>query len=226
MRKIKVTIWNEHLHETRIPEQMTQYPEGIHGAIAAAFADDDRFEVRTALMEEEDQGLSDALLDDTDVLIWWGHMAHQQVSDRLADKVAARVLEGMGFIPLHASRKSKPMMKLMGTTCSAKWREDKDEEKIWVIEPTHPIAAGLPECITLEREEMYGERCDFPRPDELIFISWYSGGEVGRSGCVWYRGRGRIFYFQPGHETFHSLNNEYIQRVIRNAAAWTANVNE
>ncbi len=223
MEPIKITIWNEHIHEQRIPEQMTQYPNGIHGTIASIFDGDDRFVVRTALMEEPDQGLPDSLLDDTDVLIWWGHTAHAKVDDRIADKVASRVNEGMGLIALHASHKSKPMLKLLGTSCNIKWRVADDSERVWVIEPTHPIAKGLPESFLIDREEMYGERIDYPRPDELIFISWYSGGEVGRSGCVWYRGRGRIFYFQPGHETFDSLNNEYVRKVIYNAAGFVAN---
>jgi len=223
MEPIRITIWNENIHEKKIPEKMTQYPNGLHGAIAKAFEGDERFTVRIALMDEPEQGLPDSLLDETDVLIWWGHTAHKNVEDRIAEKVQSRVLEGMGFIALHASHKSKPMARLLGTTCKLKWRVADDMEKIWVIEPSHPIAKGLPECITLEHEEMYGERIEYPRPDELIFISWYSGGEVGRSGNVWYRGNGRIFYFQPGHETFDSLNNEYVQLILRNAAYWAAN---
>lgn len=220
---IKVTIWNEHWHESHIPDQMTQYPDGIHGAIAAAFAGDDRFTVRTALMDSPQQGLPDELLDDTDVLIWWGHCRHAYVEERIAEKVADRVREGMGFICLHASLKCKPLLRLLGTTNRQKWRVADDVERVWVIEPSHPIAKGLPEYFDLPREEMYGERIDFPRPDELIFISWFTGGEVGRSGCVWYRGMGRIFYFQPGHETFDSLNDPNVRTVIRNAAWWAAN---
>lgn len=223
MSKIKVTVWNENLHEKRIPEQMTHYPDGIHGAIAAALRTEDDFEVRIALMDEPENGLPDALLDDTDVLIWWGHLRHQQVDEHVAQKVADRVLEGMGLIALHASHKSKPMRKLLGTNCNLKWRVADDAERVWVIETAHPIAKGLPESFLLEHEEMYGERINYPRPDELIFISWYTGGEVGRSGCVWYRGNGRIFYFQPGHETFPSLNNEHVHTVLRNAVRWTAN---
>lgn len=223
MEKIKVTIWNENLHEKRIPEKMTHYPKGLHGAIAEALEVDAEFEIRIALMDEPENGLPDALLDDTDVLIWWGHMAHNDVSDRVAQKVVSRVWEGMGLIALHASHKSKPMRLLLGTDCKLKWRVANDSERVWVIEPSHPIAKGLPESFLIEHEEMYGERINYPRPDELIFISWYSGGEVGRTGNVWYRGNGRIFYFQPGHETFDALNNEYVRMVIRNAAHWVAN---
>jgi len=223
MEKIKVTIFNEHIHEQRIPEKMTQYPNGLHGAIAQAFKDDDRFTVRYALMEEPDQGLPNELLDDTDVLIWWGHCAHAKVEDRIADKVQERVLNGMGLIALHASHKSKPMVKLLGTPNNIKWRVADDSERVWVIEPSHPIAKGLPESFLLDHEEMYGEPITYARPDHVIFMSWYSGGEIGRSGNIWYRGNGRIFYFQPGHETFDSLNNEYVLKVINNAAYWCAN---
>jgi len=220
MEKIKVTIFNEHIHEQKIPEKMTQYPNGLHGAIAQAFKDDDRFTVRYALMEEPDQGLPNELLDDTDVLIWWGHCAHAKVEDRIADKVQERVLNGMGLIALHASHKSKPMVKLLGTPNNIKWRVADDSERVWVIEPSHPIAKGLPESFLLDREEMYGEPITYARPDHVIFMSWYSGGEIGRSGNIWYRGNGRIFYFQPGHETNKSFQNENVQKIIKNAVRW------
>jgi len=223
MSKIKVTIWNEHIHEQRIPEQMTQYPNGLHGAIADALSVDGDFEIRFAFFEEPDNGLTDEVLNDTDVLIWWGHAAHAKVDDAAADRVVKRVLDGMGLFALHASHKSKPMVRLLGTPCNIKWRVADDSERVWVVEPAHPIAKGLPDSFLIDREEMYGEPITYPRPDHQIFLSWYSGGEVGRSGNAWYRGNGRIFYFQPGHETFDSLNNEYVRIVIRNAARWCAN---
>ena len=83
---------------------------------------------------------------------------------------------------------------------------------------------GLGDHIVLEHEETYGEHFEIPQPDELIFISWFEGGEVFRSGCTFTRGKGHIFYFQPGHETFPIYHQPDIQKVITNAVRWAAPV--
>lgn len=219
---IRVTIWNEYLHEQKEERIRKIYPDGIHGAIASMLGRDPDLILRTATLEMPEHGLSDEVLQDTDVLIWWGHMAHQQVSEEIAEKVKQRVLDGMGLIVLHSGHLSKPFVKLMGTVCRSKWRENDEKERIWVIEPSHPIADGLPEYIELEQEETYGERFEIPTPDELIFISWFSGGEVFRSGCCYKRGLGKVFYFRPGHEEYPTFYREDISQILDNAVHWAA----
>ena len=167
-----------------------------------------------------DHGLSNEVLNSTDVLIWWGHIAHEKVSDVVAERVKQRVLAGMGLIVLHSGHLSKPFVKLMGTCCRSKWRENDEKERIWIIEPSHPISRNLPEYIDLPQEETYGERFDIPTPDELVFISWFSGGEVFRSGCCYKRGLGKIFYFRPGHEAYPTFYRKDIIQILKNAIEW------
>jgi trehalose utilization protein len=219
---IRVTVWNEYRQERSDPPVRAIYPDGIHAAIAAGLREHDGFEVRTATLDEPDQGLSDAVLAETDVLTWWGHVAHPEVSDEVVDRVQTRVLDGMGLIVLHAGHFSKIFKRLMGTSCDLKWREDGRRERLWVVDPSHPIAEGIGESFVLAEEEMYGEHFDIPPPDELVFVSWFEGGEVFRSGCTYRRGRGRVFYFRPGHETHPSYHDANVRRVIANAARWAA----
>jgi trehalose utilization protein len=219
---IRVLVWNEHRHELRNPEVVAIYPEGIHGTLAGPLRAAG-LDVRTGTLDGPDQGLTD--LDWADVLIWWGHIAHDEVSDASVDRVQARVLDGLGFVGLHSAHYSRPFRRLMGTSCSLKWREADDRERLWVVAPDHPIAAGLGEYIELDREEMYGEFFDIPSPDATIFVSWFTGGEVFRSGVTYVRGRGRIFYFRPGHETYPTYHDPRIQRVIENGVRWAAPTN-
>ncbi len=217
----RVTVWNEFRHERTNPAVKAIYPDGMHAVIAGALRGEG-FPVRTATLDEPDHGLTDEVLAETDVLTWWGHMAHDEVRDDIVKKVHDRVLAGMGLIVLHSGHFSKPFIRLMGTSCNLKWREMGERERLWVVEPGHPIAAGLGEYIELPHAEMYGERFDIPVPDGLVFLSWFQGGEVFRSGCTFQRGRGRIFYFRPGHETYPIYHHPDVQRVIANAARWAA----
>jgi trehalose utilization protein len=217
---LRVTVWSEFRHEKQSAKVAAIYPQGIHEALAEPLRRLPECEVRTATLDEPHHGLADEVLDNTDVMLWWGHKAHEDVRDDLVTKVQRRVLEGMGFIALHSAHYSKIFKRLMGTTCSLKWREANDKERLWNILPTHPIAAGLPEHFELSAEEMYGEPFGIPTPDELIFISWFTGGEVFRSGATWYRGHGRVFYFRPGHETYPSYFDPNVQKVIANAVRW------
>jgi trehalose utilization protein len=178
--------------------------------------------IRTATLDEAEQGLPEALLATTGVLIWWGHLAHDEVSDALVERVRQRVLDGMGLIVLHSGHYSKIFKRLMGTSCSLQWREADDRERLWVTAPGHPIVEGIGDYIDIEREEMYGEYFDIPQPETLVFVSWFTGGEVFRSGCCYTRGRGRIFYFRPGHESFPTYHHPEVQRVIANAVRWAA----
>ncbi|MFL6555124.1 MAG: ThuA domain-containing protein [Bacillus sp. (in: firmicutes)] len=219
----KVTVWNENRHEQKNPVVRDIYPTGIHGAIAQ-FLQAEGIVTRTATLDEPEHGLTDEVLAATDVLVWWGHLAHGEVKDEVVQKVQQRVLDGMGLIVLHSGHFSKIFKTLMGTSCDLKWREADEKERLWVVSPSHPITEGINEYIELEKEEMYGEHFDIPQPDELIFTSWFEGGEVFRSGCTYKRGNGKVFYFRPGHETYPTYHNEQIQRVIINAVRWAAPV--
>jgi trehalose utilization protein len=199
---IKVTIFNENIHEQKSEQVRQLYPEGIHGAIATHLRKLGDMSVQTATLQQPEHGLTEAVLAETDVLLWWGHLAHGQVQDEIVDRVQERVLKGMGLIVLHSGHHSKIFRRLMGTTCSLSWRDEGEKERLWVVSPNHPITQGLDRFIEIPKVEMYGEFFDIPDPDELIFISWFEGGEVFRSGATWHRGQGRIFYFRPVHETF------------------------
>ncbi len=220
MQKLSVTIWNEFVHERENAEVARIYPRGIHGTLADALRQRTELAVRTATLDEPDQGLPPAVLDATDVLVWWGHAAHAAVKDDLAARVQERVIAGMGLVVLHSGHESKIFMRLMGTGCHLCWREAGERERVWVVNPGHPIAAGLGDCIEIEHSEMYGEPFGIPTPEELIFISWFEGGKVFRGGATWTRGSGRIFYFSPGHEAYPIYHHPDIQRVITNGVLW------
>lgn len=218
---IRVTVWNEYRHEKTDERVSSIYPNGIHGAIAEMLSKNPDMEVRTATLDEPEHGLTQEVLDNTDVLTWWGHMAHREVSDEIVERVYKRVMEGMGLIVLHSGHASKIFRKLMGTnTHLLRWREDGEMVRLWVMDLAHPIVEGLEDHFDLPIEETYGEHFDIPKPDDLIFVSWVPGGEVFRSGCTWHRGLGRIFYFQPGHETCPSYYDPNVQKVITNAVRW------
>ena len=218
---IRVTVWNEYLHETTDASVTEIYPDGMHHTIAEFLRCED-IQVRTATLEEPECGLTKEVLAETDVLIWWGHCAHARVPDEIAERVRDEVLKGMGFIALHSSHLAKPFRLLMGTSCTLGWREDGDKERIWTVNPAHPIAKGIGPYFELPHVETYGEPFGIPNPDEVVFIGWYEGGEVFRSGCTFHRENGRIFYFQPGHETFPIFHDKNVQAVIRNAVYWAA----
>lgn len=217
---INVTVWNEFFHEKTDENVKKIYPEGMHKAIADFLKTDEELLVRIADLDMPQCGLTDDVINNTDVMLWWGHCRHEDVPDEIADKVADAVLRGMGIIFLHSAHFSKPFKKLMGTSCSLGWREDGDFERLWVTAPSHPIVKGIGKYIELEHEETYTEFFDIPQPDELILNGWYEGGETFRSGCCFYRGLGRIFYFQPGHETFPTYYNADVQKILNNAVHW------
>jgi trehalose utilization protein len=224
MGNIRVTVWNEYRHEKESEQIAAVYPDGIHGAIAEGLREAG-FDARTATLDEPEHGLTEEVLAETDVLVWWGHKAHGDVVDPIVDRVQKRVLEGMGLIVLHSGHFSKIFKRLMGTTCDLKWREANERERLWVVAPGHPIVEGIGEYIEIAHEEMYGEHFDIPAPETLVFVSWFEGGDVFRSGCCYSRGAGKIFYFRPGHETYPTYYDAQIRRVIANAARWAAPVN-
>lgn len=216
---MNITIWNEFAHEKTDDCVKAIYPDGIHMCIKRFLEEAGYTNVRTATLDDPECGLTEEVLNDTDVLFWWGHMRHGDVPDAVVERVCRHVYEGMGLVVLHSGHASKVFQRLCGTPSGdLKWRESGDKEILWVIEQGHPITEGIDEKIILEHEETYGEHFRVPAPDELLFISWFTGGEVFRSGCVYKRGRGKIFYFRPGHESVPTYHNKEVQRVLINAA--------
>lgn len=211
---MKITVFCEKVDN---PEAVKIYPEGFGKAIADVFGED--VTLVTQNWGEDGSKLLD-VLEDTDVLVWWAHCMHASVSDEVSAAVCDRVRRGMGFIALHSAHLCKPLKGLLGTTCTLKWRESGDNERLWVVAPGHPIVEGIGEYADVEKEEMYGEYFDIPTPDELVLIGWFKGGEVFRGGCVFNRGYGKIFYFNPGHETYPTYRNEKVKRIMRNAAEY------
>lgn len=221
MTPLNVTIWNEFRHEKNSEKVKAIYPEGMHKPIGT-YLQSLGMNVQYATLDEPEHGLTTAVLGQTDVLLWWGHLAHGEVSDEIVDRVQARVLEGMGLLVLHSGHFSKIFKRLMGTSCDLKWREADDKERLWVVAPAHPIADGLGDYFEVPQAEMYGEFFDIPEPDTLVFVSWFSGGEVFRSGCCYRRGQGKIFYFRPGHETYPIYYQKEVLQVIGNGVRWAA----
>jgi trehalose utilization protein len=221
-KPIRVTVWGENLHEHQNELVRALYPDGMHAVIAAGLGESQEFSTRCATLQQPEHGLTEEILSGTDVLTWWGHKAHAEVNDEVVDRVAARVWEGMGLLVLHSGHYSKIFKRLMGSSCSLRWRVAGEKERIWVCQPGHPIAQGLGSSFVLPESEMYGEPFAIPAPDEQIFISWYQGGEVFRSGCTWRRGAGKIFFFSPGHEIYPVYHDSNIKLVLKNAARWAA----
>lgn len=218
---IRVTVWNEYRHEKQEPKVAAIYPNGIHTAIADFLKKQPDISVGTATLDEPEHGLTQEVLDSTDVLLWWGHMAHEEVANEIVERVYNRVMDGMGIVVLHSGHASKIFRRLMGTdTHKLRWREEDGMVRLWVMDLAHPIAQGLGDYFELPIEEPYGEHFDIPKPDDLVFVSWVPGGEVFRSGCCWHRGLGRVFYFQPGHETCPSYYDPNVQKVIYQGIVW------
>ena len=218
---INVTLWFE--NSSLGPAQQELYPDGMHAAIAGFLSRNEDIRCRSFVMNGEP--LTEAVLNETDVLIWYGHLHHREVEDRLVDICWKRVLEGMGLIVPHSGHFAKLFIKLMGTTCQLSYRTDGgnyEREMLWVVNPAHPIAQGIGEGFIIPKEEVYREFHDIPQPEELVFVSGFPGGEVFRSGCCWRRGAGRIFYFRPGHETCPTWHQPQLQRVMTNAVRWAA----
>lgn len=220
MSSLRVTVWGENVHEKKHKAVSDLYPTGMHQCIADALNRDDTVRAHCATLDMPEHGLTEQLLAQTDVLTWWGHAAHGQVKDEIVDRVQRRVLEGMGLIVLHSGHHSKIFKRLMGHTCDLVWREAGEKERLWVCNPGHAIAQGLPAWFEIEHEEMYGEPFGIPNPDEVVFLSWFAGGEAFRSGVTYRRGAGKVFYFRPGHETYPTFHQAEVQRVLLNAVKW------
>ncbi|QMU59751.1 MAG: trehalose utilization protein ThuA [Boseongicola sp.] len=220
---IRAVVWGENVHERENKVVADLYPDGMHACIAQALNMDADITATTATLQEPEHGLTDARLGETDVLLWWGHAAHGEVDDAVVERVADHVYGGMGLILLHSAHFAKIFRKLMGAPCNLTWREAGERERLWVTSRQHPIALGLPDHFELENEEMYGEPFGVPEPLETVFISWFKGGEVFRSGLTYRRGAGNIFYFRPGHETYPTYYDANVRQVLTNAVKWAHN---
>lgn len=220
---IRVTVWGENVHEHKNRTVAEIYPDTMHGTIAKALNREDGITATTVTLQDADHGLTPEKLAETDVLIWWGHAAHGEVQDEIVERVCTAVWGGMGMIFLHSAHFAKPFKRLMGAPCNLTWREAGERERLWVTSRHHPIARGLPDHFELEHEEMYGEPFGVPEPLETVFVSWFAGGEVFRSGLTYRRGAGNVFYFRPGHETYPTYHDANVQRVIANATRWAYN---
>ncbi|WP_433430703.1 ThuA domain-containing protein [Nonomuraea sp. CA-141351] len=221
---MNVTVWNEFYEERKFPSVSAVYPDGLHVVLRQILVEHlgPEADVRVALQEEPEHGLGQAVLDDTDVLLWWSHLKDDEVSDEVVERVRRRVLDGMGLLILHSAIGSKIAKALLGTSGQMTgWRHG-DSELLWTILPGHEIVRGVPNPVVIPSGEMYGEPLDIPTPDELVFISSYQGGEVLRSGCGFFRGRGRIFFFAPGHEEAPIYFQPEIKRILANAVRWAA----
>lgn len=220
---IRTTIFGENVHEQKNKVVAGIYPTGMHSCIADGLNRDAAISATTVTLQQPEHGLTEEKLANTDVLIWWGHAAHGDVEDAVVERVCNAVWGGMGMIFLHSAHFAKPFKRLMGAPCNLTWREAGERERLWVTSRNHPIAAGLGDYFELENEEMYGEPFGVPEPLETVFISWFQGGEVFRSGLTWRRGAGNIFYFRPGHETYPTYHQPLVQKVIANGVRWAAN---
>ena len=219
---LRVLVWGENRHE-QIEEKVARlYPQGMHTTIREGIEENlgETVTAETVTLDDPEHGLTEERLARTDVLVWWGHAAHGEVTDAVVDRVHQHVLSGMGLVVLHSGHWSKIFTKLMGTTCTLRWRSEEDRELVWTVDPTHPIAQGVPNPIIIEQQEMYGETFDIPTPDDLIFISSFTGGEVFRSGCTFRRGHGKIFFFSPGDQDYPVYHHPDVRRVIANGVRW------
>lgn len=219
---LRVVVWGENRHEQLQPKVAEIYPEGMHNTIRQGIEENlgQQAKVTTVTLDDPEHGLTEDVLANTDVLVWWGHAAHAEVSDHVVERVYTHVLAGMGLVVLHSGHWSKIFGKLMGTSCTLRWRSEQDREIVWTVDPTHPIAKGIPHPFIIPEQEMYGEFFDIPAPDELIFLSTFSGGEVFRSGCTFKRGFGKIFFFSPGDQDYPVYHHKDVRRVIANGVEW------
>jgi len=221
--RFRVVVWSE---GTASADKA--YPKDINTAIADGLRKNlTGWKIETATITDPDQGCSEASLSKCDVLIWWGHKRHDDVKDENVARIVRRVKEGgMGFIAVHSSHFAKPNKKLMGTACSwAAYENDGCKCKVVIKDPNHPIVQGVKE-FTLPEIERYSEPYQVPTPESVplngIYVYPDGKEEPTRLGLCWTIGKGRMFYFVPGHETYHDFYLEPVQKIMANAVNWAA----
>ncbi len=214
---LRVRVWCEGTAPRSV------YPDDVDGALGEDLTRREGLTVHRARLNDPDAGLSDAALDATDCLIWWGRLRHGDVPDDRARAVVERVKAGrLGFVALHASFASKPFQTLMGTPCEPEaWRNDGSPEHVVVQEPNHPLARGI-QPFTIPQSIMYAEPFAVPKPEAVVLVSSWGQGETFRSGLTWTVGQGRVVYFRPGHDAFPVLFHPSVRQVIANAVQWAS----
>ena len=226
--KRRVVVWSEGTANVD-PGSKKVYPNDINAAIAEGLKPLEArgWEIVTASLKDPEQGITDELLKGTDVLIWWGHKKHGDVKDELVARIVQRVKEeGMGFISTHSSHFAKPYKKIMGSPCT--WREykaDGTSVKVIVKEPNHPITKGVKD-FSLPKIERYSEPFGVPEPESVPLDGLYTKPdgktEPGRMGLCWTIGKGKVFYFTPGHETYDDYFRPEVRQIFCNAVEWAA----
>ena len=217
----RVVVWSEGTAPKRV------YPKDVNTTIAEGLQPlSPTWEIVTASLADPEQGLTEESLAKTDVLIWWGHQKHGQVKDALVARIVRRVKEdGMGFIALHSAHFAKPLKKLLGTNCGWKGGYVCDGSKVELIvkDKNHPIVRGVSD-FSLANTERYSEPFEVPEPEAVVLDGIYirpdGTKEHSRHGLVWTVGKGKVFYFQPGHETYPHYFDPNVQKVLCNAVEW------
>lgn len=216
---VNALVWSEGTE----PEDV--YPRGVRGPIADYLSEETDIEARTRSIEDEDQGVSGDDLEWADVILWWGHLRHDDVTDETVDRIEEHVREnGVGFVSLHSAHYARPYKRLIGMSGDLGGHRltDDESEYVEVCAPDHPIAEGVDD-FTLPEVEMFGEPYDIPEPETVVLHSEYSeGDEEFRSGVTFEFGEGRGFYLRPGHEEFEIYLDDNIQRIVTNATRWAA----
>lgn len=220
---MNVLIWAEDKPLEEHKEGMKKiYPNGIEKRLADILMVNEDMKIKTATMQDEDQGFSPEVLEQTDVLILWSHKHWRELEDIHVDEVCNRVKEGMGLVVLHSGHASKIFSELLGTrTQQLHWRENDERQRYYIVSPLHPIVAGIEEeYFDIPMDETYWEYFNIPQPEEQILLTSSEEGEVFRSGCIWKRGKGTIFYFQAGHETYPVYYQKEVMVIITNAVRY------
>ncbi|MEZ5042821.1 MAG: alpha/beta hydrolase fold domain-containing protein [Saprospiraceae bacterium] len=275
--KIKVVVWDE-----RQKKQQKAYPDFMGNHIADYLKKNDLLRVYSVGLDDPEQGLSDEVLENCEVMIWWGHVRHPEISVATSKKLIERVKAGtLEMIFLHSAHWANPFVEAMNevtrqrveakyATLEAQvtiefvtppdslrfrvpklgemvkpaiyerkfpdgqlkvkvdmptcifpfYRADGKPSTVITLQPKHPIAKGIPSQFTIPATEMYDEPFHVPDPDEVIFEERWETGEWFRSGSLWNVGKGKVFYFRPGHETYKVYYEVMPLKIIENTVLW------
>ena len=270
--KIRVLIWDE-----QQPKQKQAYDHYIGATLAKHLEKSNKFEIISTHIDAPQHGIDVATLDATDVIIWWGHVRHSEISISETKPIIDRIKDGkLSFIALHSAHWATPFMEAMNektreitekkfqvaseavkyvappgrvpphkssvltpfylaytrgrvtgevqvnlpNCCFPAWRADGKPSLMRSVSMSHPIATGIPSSFKIAKTEMYSEPFHVPEPDTVIFEEYWDAGEWFRSGMVWNIGKGKVFYFRPGHETYPVFKEPIPLKVIENAVSY------
>ncbi len=271
--RLKVVVWDE-----RQPAQKQAYENFLGNRIADHLKTLPGLSVQSVALDDPAQGLSDEILGDCHVLIWWGHVRQAEVAPEVGIRIVDRIKQGkLALIALHSAHWSTPFIEAMNERsrqdlarlgppsastleipppkrntvpgdndrltpyvqtrkfpdgkvardlhlpicCFPAYRNDGKPSYLRVLKPEHPIVQGVPASgFTIPHEEMYNEPFHVPEPDEVILEERWETGEWFRGGMLWTLGKGKVFYFRPGHETYPTYQQEYPLMIVANAVNW------